>query len=137
MNTMGVSREAQLRALKLLDVVLEGDDGKEIFKFAYSTMRHRWIKLKETISKSKRFSLQKLSSQYCTFFKRERDLSPGKRQLPMTWSSASFRFLLTNNFVWISSHHSLRLVEVWERRRQKLLWNPWSCWHQWSYRKSI
>ncbi|XP_047157126.1 tryptophan aminotransferase-related protein 4-like [Vigna umbellata] len=76
MNTMGVSREAQLRALKLFDVVLEGDDGKEIFKFAYSTMRHRWTKLKETISKSKRFSLQKLSSQYCTFFKRERDLSP-------------------------------------------------------------
>ncbi|QCD98570.1 U3 small nucleolar RNA-associated protein 4 [Vigna unguiculata] len=73
---MGVSREAQLRALKLFDVVLEGDDGKEIFKFAYSTMRHRWTKLKETISKSKRFSLQKLSSQYCTFFQRERELSP-------------------------------------------------------------
>ncbi|CAJ1953202.1 unnamed protein product [Sphenostylis stenocarpa] len=76
MNTMGVSREAQLRALKLLDVVLHGDDEKEIFQFAYSTMTNRWKRLKETISKSKRFSLQKLSPQYCTFFKRERDLSP-------------------------------------------------------------
>ncbi|XP_017439181.1 tryptophan aminotransferase-related protein 4 isoform X2 [Vigna angularis] len=76
MDTMGVSREAQLRCLKLLNVVLEGDDGKEIFKFAYSTMRHRWIRLKEIIGKSKRFSLQKLSSQYCTFLKRDRDPSP-------------------------------------------------------------
>ncbi|KAG4939508.1 hypothetical protein JHK82_045232 [Glycine max] len=75
MNTMGVSREAQLRALKLLDVALEGD-GKEIFQFAYSTMRDRWIRLKEIISKTKRFSLQKISSQYCTFFKRDRDASP-------------------------------------------------------------
>ena len=81
MNTMGVSREAQLRALKLLNVVLEEDDEKDIFKFAYSTMRNRWIKLKETISESKRFSLQKLSPQYCTFFKRERDPSPGKCQI--------------------------------------------------------
>jgi len=83
-NTIGVSRDAQLRALKLLNVVLEGDDGKEIFKFAYSTMKDRWTKLKETISKSKRFSLQKLSPQYCTFFKMERDPSPGKHQTPIT-----------------------------------------------------
>jgi len=39
-------------------------------------MRHHWRKLKETISKLKRFSLQKLSTQYCTLFKRERDISP-------------------------------------------------------------
>ncbi|TKY46072.1 Tryptophan aminotransferase-related protein 4 [Spatholobus suberectus] len=75
LNTMGVSRDAQLRVLKLLDVVLEGD-GKEIFQFAYSTMRDRWIRLTQIISESKRFSLQKLSPQYCTFFKRVRDPSP-------------------------------------------------------------
>ncbi|KAK7380538.1 hypothetical protein VNO78_33051 [Psophocarpus tetragonolobus] len=74
-NTMGVSRDAQLRALKLLDVALE-EDGKQIFQFGYSTLRDRWIRLKKTISKTKRFSLQKLSSQYCTFFKKERDPSP-------------------------------------------------------------
>ena len=34
---MGVSHEAQLRALKILDVVLRRDDGKQIFQFAYST----------------------------------------------------------------------------------------------------
>ena len=76
LNTMGVSREAQLRALKLLNVVLEGG-GKEIFQFGYTTMRDRWIRLKQILSQSTRFSLQKLSPQYCSFFKRVRDPSPG------------------------------------------------------------
>ncbi|MED6197009.1 hypothetical protein PIB30_052750 [Stylosanthes scabra] len=75
LSTMGISRDSQLRALKLLNVVLEGD-GKQIFQFAYSTMRNRWTRLNQIISKSKRFSLQKLSPQYCTFFKRVRALSP-------------------------------------------------------------
>ncbi|KAF7820322.1 tryptophan aminotransferase-related protein 4-like [Senna tora] len=75
LNTMGVSRDAQLRALKLLGVVLEGD-GTQLFKFAYSTMKNRWTKLKEIFSNSKRFSLQKLSPEYCTFFKTSRDPTP-------------------------------------------------------------
>ncbi|KAI4346547.1 hypothetical protein L6164_007436 [Bauhinia variegata] len=73
-NTIGVSRDAQLRALKLLNVVVEGE-GREIFEFGYTTMRDRWIRLKNVLSKSKRFSLQKLSSQYCSFFQRTRDPS--------------------------------------------------------------
>lgn len=75
LNAMGVSRDVQLRALQLLDVVLEGD-GKQIFQFGYSTIRDRWIRLKQIISLSKQFSIQKLSPQYCTFFKRVRDPSP-------------------------------------------------------------
>ncbi|CAL0328560.1 unnamed protein product [Lupinus luteus] len=75
LNTMGISREAQLRALKLLDVVLERE-GREIFEFGYKIMRDRWMRLKKVLSKSTRFSLQKLSPQYCSFFKRVRDPSP-------------------------------------------------------------
>ncbi|KAI4352766.1 hypothetical protein L6164_006987 [Bauhinia variegata] len=75
LNTQGVSRDAQLRALKLLNVVLEGE-GRELFEFGYTTMRDRWIRLKNVLSKSKRFSLQKLSPQYCSFFQRTKDPSP-------------------------------------------------------------
>ena len=91
LNTIGVSRDVQLRALKLLDVIVEGD-GKEIFQFAYSTMRDRWIRLKQVISESKRFSLQKLSPQYCTFFKRVRDPSPGKYPFLVS-ATLFFRYL--------------------------------------------
>ncbi|XLT95831.1 hypothetical protein HN873_017493 [Arachis hypogaea] len=48
-NTMGVSREAQLRALKLLNVVLEGN-AKPFFQFGYATMRYRWTRLKQVLS---------------------------------------------------------------------------------------
>ncbi|MED6189761.1 hypothetical protein PIB30_099125 [Stylosanthes scabra] len=76
LTTVGISREAQLRVLKILNVILEREDGKQIFQFGYSTMRHRWMRLQQIISKSKRFSLQKLSPHYCSFFKRVRDPSP-------------------------------------------------------------
>ncbi|KAJ7974003.1 Tryptophan aminotransferase-related protein [Quillaja saponaria] len=74
-NTMGVSRDTQLRALKLLSVVLEGE-GREIFEFAYNTMRQRWERLSNILSMSKRFSLQKIAPQFCSFFQKVRGPSP-------------------------------------------------------------
>ncbi|XAR48639.1 hypothetical protein NMG60_11031521 [Bertholletia excelsa] len=75
LSEMGVSRDAQLRALKLLKVVLEGD-GRHIFNFAYPAMRKRWERLSQTISLSKRFTLQAIPPQFCTFFQQVRGPSP-------------------------------------------------------------
>ncbi|TKY46074.1 Tryptophan aminotransferase-related protein 4 [Spatholobus suberectus] len=69
LNTIGVSRDTQLRALKPLDVVLEGN-GREIFQFAYAIMKDRWTRLKQIISKSKQFSLQNLSPSTAPFSRR-------------------------------------------------------------------
>ncbi|KAK3009562.1 hypothetical protein RJ639_013539 [Escallonia herrerae] len=74
-NCFGVSRDVQLRALKLLKVVLEGE-GREIFGFAHKTMSDRWEKLSEALSSSKCFSIQDLAPQYCSFFQRVRGPSP-------------------------------------------------------------
>lgn len=74
---MGVSRDAQLRALKLINVVLQGK-GRDIFEFGFETMSNRWEKLRQTLSVSTRFSLQKIEDQYCTFFNKVRKPSPGK-----------------------------------------------------------
>ncbi|XP_072968207.1 alliin lyase [Typha angustifolia] len=77
MNTMGVSRDTQLRILKLMKVILaEKEGGEDIFKFGFRTLTERWRKLNDVISSSNRFSLQKISPQYCTYFKRIRDPSP-------------------------------------------------------------
>lgn len=76
-NTMGVSRDTQLRVLKLIKVMLaemRGEGG--IFEFGYKTIAERWSKLSKVISSSNRFSLQQLSPQYCTYFKKIRDPSP-------------------------------------------------------------
>lgn len=75
-SSMGVSRDAQLRALKLINVVLE-TRGKQIFEFGYHTMRNRWESLSKTLSLSNRFSLQKLGPRYCTYFQKIRGPSPG------------------------------------------------------------
>ncbi|KAJ9146083.1 hypothetical protein P3X46_028394 [Hevea brasiliensis] len=75
LNTIGVSRESQLRALKLLKVVLQGG-GKDLFEFGHQTMRKLWERLNKIISMSKRFSLQKIAPQYCIFFKKVREASP-------------------------------------------------------------
>lgn len=74
LNTMEVSHDTQLRALKLLQVVLEG--GNDIFEFGHETMRKRWERLSKTISLSKRFSIQTIAPQYCTYFQKVRDASP-------------------------------------------------------------
>ncbi|ONH90219.1 hypothetical protein PRUPE_8G041400 [Prunus persica] len=49
LSSLGVSREAQLRASKLLNVVLE-TGGKEIFEFGYNKLKYRWEKLSNTLA---------------------------------------------------------------------------------------
>lgn len=80
LNTAGVSRDSQLRALKLLKVVLQGR-GREIFEFGYESMRDRWENLINTLLASKRFSLQKIEPQFCSFFQKVRAPSPGNMLL--------------------------------------------------------
>lgn len=74
--TFGVSHDTQLRAMRLLEAVVEGDV-REFFEFGYRTLRNRWQRLSETLAKSRRFSLQKLSPQYCTYFGNVTGPSPG------------------------------------------------------------
>ncbi|XP_039063096.1 tryptophan aminotransferase-related protein 4-like [Hibiscus syriacus] len=74
LNSMGISKDAQLRAFRLLKTVLE--EGTEIFDFAYRTMQSRWERLVRTISSSDRFSLPENNPRYCTFYNKVRKLSP-------------------------------------------------------------
>ncbi|KAH1260642.1 Tryptophan aminotransferase-related protein 4 [Glycine max] len=66
LSTYGVSRETQLRVMKLLKVVLSGN-GREMYEFGHNTMKNRWSKLSKVLSQSKRFSTQKLKPQHCSF----------------------------------------------------------------------
>lgn len=75
LNTMGVSHDTQLRALELLKVVMQGG-AEPIFEYGHSVMRDRWIKLSNILSMSKRFSLQNLAPQYCTYFRKITGPSP-------------------------------------------------------------
>ncbi|CAJ2666275.1 unnamed protein product [Trifolium pratense] len=77
MSTYGVSRETQLRVLKLLKVVLSGNENKNaIYEFGYNTMKNRWIRLTNVLSQSTYFSIQDLNPQYCSFSHQLRKPSP-------------------------------------------------------------
>ncbi|XP_074592557.1 alliin lyase-like [Curcuma longa] len=76
-NSMGVSRDTQLRVLKLVKVIIaKVKKQDDIFEFGYTTLSERWSKLNKVVSASTRFSLQKLPSQYCSYFNKIRDPSP-------------------------------------------------------------
>ncbi|XP_059292004.1 tryptophan aminotransferase-related protein 3-like [Lycium ferocissimum] len=70
-----MSKDTLLRALTILKVVEEGD-GKKFFNFARKVLRYRWEKLSHIFSFSKRFSLQNLSTRYCSYLGGDREPSP-------------------------------------------------------------
>ncbi|XP_076941154.1 tryptophan aminotransferase-related protein 4-like [Bidens hawaiensis] len=75
MADLGISRDTQLRVLKLLKVAVEGN-GKPLFEFSYNKMRNRWDRLTSVFSKSTRFSIQKRHPLHCNFFNETRLPSP-------------------------------------------------------------
>lgn len=72
----GISKDTQLRVLKLLKVAIERD-GKPFFEFAYNKMRERCERLASVFPKSTRFSIQKRHPLQCNFFNKTRLPSPG------------------------------------------------------------
>ncbi|KAI3675962.1 hypothetical protein L1987_85558 [Smallanthus sonchifolius] len=72
---MGISKDTQLRVLKILKVANQ-EDGKPFFEFAYNKMRERWERLTSVFSKSTRFSIQQRHPLHCNFFHETRLPSP-------------------------------------------------------------
>uniref|UniRef100_A0A251T876 Putative pyridoxal phosphate-dependent transferase n=1 Tax=Helianthus annuus TaxID=4232 RepID=A0A251T876_HELAN len=71
----GISKDTQLRALKVLKVAMKAD-GKPFFEFAYNQMSDRWNRLTSVFSKSTRFSIQRRHPLHCNFFHQTRQPSP-------------------------------------------------------------
>lgn len=77
-NTMGASRDTQLRMLAIFKTILANLHGKEdIFAFGHDVMTAKWRKLSAVVSHSRRISLQNIPPQYCTYFDKIREPSPG------------------------------------------------------------
>ncbi|CAH1417245.1 unnamed protein product [Lactuca virosa] len=72
-NTIGVSKESQIRVAKILQVVADGckrfgsPDGDNFFEFSKSLMSKRWEILRETVKKTRMFTLPKYPLQHCNY----------------------------------------------------------------------
>ncbi|CAA7037304.1 unnamed protein product [Microthlaspi erraticum] len=70
LNTIGVSKDSQLRAAKVLKVVSDSCDSetaKSFFGHSYDAMSKRWKLLKQASKDSKRFTVPDFASQRCNF----------------------------------------------------------------------
>ncbi|KAJ9568373.1 hypothetical protein OSB04_004339 [Centaurea solstitialis] len=73
-NTIGVSKDSQLRAAKILQAVSDSCDranqkeaAESFFDYSYKHMAERWKKLREAVNKTQLFSLPSFSTETCSF----------------------------------------------------------------------
>ena len=113
-SIMGASRDTQLRMLGIVRFMLANLHGKDdIFGFGHDVMRSRWRRLSAVVSRSRRISLQSIPpNQYCTYFDRVREPSPGEQSMQCT---------LDNFFISYVDVDSLCMGEVREGGRRRLL----------------
>ncbi|CAJ2659356.1 unnamed protein product [Trifolium pratense] len=76
LNSIGVSRESQIRAAKMIGVICDGyknlksiESDHLFFDYSKRLMKERWEKFKGAIEKSKVFTLTKYPTSYCHFNK--------------------------------------------------------------------
>lgn len=78
LNTIGVSKDSQLRAAKILKAITDGydrapaagdddDDSSRLFHFARRKMVSRWAKLRAAVAASGIFTLPDELPGHCTF----------------------------------------------------------------------
>jgi L-tryptophan---pyruvate aminotransferase len=85
LNTIGVSKDAQLRAAKVLKAVsdgyelaaAEGKPAHRLFDFGRRKMAERWSMLREAAAASGAFSLPEETSDYCSFANETAATNPG------------------------------------------------------------
>jgi L-tryptophan--pyruvate aminotransferase len=104
LNTIGVSKDSQIRASRVLRAVRRTYDlehhhqhhhhsrdegsttkkkkknGHGLFDFGYREMESRWAQLQAAISPSRCFNVSSPMSGHCSFFGRETTFNPGKYQ---------------------------------------------------------
>ncbi|KAK7265653.1 hypothetical protein RJT34_33276 [Clitoria ternatea] len=78
LNTIGVSKDSQLRAAKVLKAVSDGCQQGEssFFKHSYKLMAGRWKLLRATVEYGGLFSLPQFCPSFCTFFGQETEPQP-------------------------------------------------------------
>nr|AIN44207.1 TAR1 [Rosa hybrid cultivar] len=82
LNTIGVSRDSQLRAAKILEVMTNtteigcSDSGESFFEIIYHLMAERWRLLQAAVNNGSMFSLPDFAPGFCHFLQQETQPQP-------------------------------------------------------------
>lgn len=87
LNTIGVSKDSQLRAAKVLKVTSNSCEPTNMedecfFNFSHREMENRWAQLRRAVQKSGAFSVPEFPSQFCTFLGLDFEPQPGNNHSP-------------------------------------------------------
>lgn len=83
LNSIGVSKDSQLRAAKILSTVSDScehensQEGGSFFEFSHKVMTKRWKLLREVVDRGELFSLPQFSPAFCNFFNQVLESQPG------------------------------------------------------------
>lgn len=84
LTTIGVSKDAQLRAAKILRVISDSSErtasseqDESFFEFSHHLLAKRWKLLREAVEHSEIFSLPVFLPAFCTFRNRVSEPQPG------------------------------------------------------------
>lgn len=109
LNTIGVSKDSQLRAAKVLKAVSDSSEHggtwegvESFFKFSYRVMAERWKLLREAVNSSRIFSLPEFAPAHCNFLNRVFEPQPGKLiNHPPTDLDARVSYILQMVKIWL------------------------------------
>lgn len=82
-NTIGVSKDSQVRAARILKVISDGyefpdpERAGQFFHIGRCLLADRWQRLRQAVDASGQFSLPRFSVEFCRFFKEHAENYPG------------------------------------------------------------
>ncbi|KAJ0962526.1 hypothetical protein J5N97_027648 [Dioscorea zingiberensis] len=112
LNSIGVSKDSQLRAAKILKVISDGyeipNPGQpKLFEFGRNLLRQRWERLREVVRETGIFSLPEFPSAHCTFTGSTTSSFPAFAWVKCEWEEAEdcAEFLKKHNILTRSGKH--------------------------------
>ncbi|XP_039143044.1 tryptophan aminotransferase-related protein 2-like [Dioscorea cayenensis subsp. rotundata] len=112
LNSLGVSKDSQLRAAKILKVISDGYEfpssrDVKLFDFGRNHMRNRWERLREVVRETGIFSLPEFPSEDCSFTGDRTSSFPAFAWVKCEWENAQdcAAFLKSHNILTRSGKH--------------------------------
>lgn len=126
LNTIGVSKDSQLRAAKVLRTVSDSSgmahhfEGETFFGFSHRSMELRWTSLREAVNKSGIFSLPDFTPEFCNYWSRVFEPLPGKLLFLQSnfipfFVLASLYLTLCAAFAWLKCEDGIEDCETFLR----------------------